>query len=371
MRRRLGLLINPIAGLGGRVALNGSDHCVAEALQRGARAQSGIRAAEALAAMMRILGDAEIVCRDGPMGGDIVRALSHTPTIVGEAPVGRSCREDTHIAVRAIADHGVDLLLFAGGDGTARDIMDVAPRDLTVLGIPAGVKMFSGIFAVTPAAAGVLAASFLEKPDLLRTTDADIMDADEKARAAGRLDIRLYGALRTPHHARLRQNAKAGAVPSEPVALRRLAASVVADFQPETLYLLGPGTTLAAIKSVVGIENSLFGVDAVKSEHVLGRNLTEDDLLLLVKSHLHVKLVVSPLGGHGFVFGRGNQQLSPAVLQRIGRDNIILVATMTKLLSLGHAELLLDTGDAKLDAELSGWHRVIVGPRQTTVRYLA
>jgi predicted polyphosphate/ATP-dependent NAD kinase len=370
-KRRLGLIVNPIAGLGGTVALNGSDGVAAEALRRGATPRAGLRASEALRAIVRDTPDLEFWCYDDAMGGSAARDAGIEPHIVGTC-ASSSTALDTQRAARDLMAAGIDLLLFAGGDGTACDLVDAVGLAVPVLGIPAGVKMHSSVFATTPAAAGTLAALFLTGGERAAPLgDADIMDVDEAARIRGVISTRLHGALHSPTHGRLRQNPKAGVAPAEPAAVAALASTVAAQLDPTTLYLLGPGTTMAAVKSELGLRGTLLGVDAVRGRRPIGFNLSEREILALLESIEPVKLIVSPLGGQGFVFGRGNQQISAPVLRRIGRGNIVLVSTMAKLLALGGSMLLVDTGDAELDAELAGWYRIVVGTNQSTVYRIA
>jgi predicted polyphosphate/ATP-dependent NAD kinase len=227
--------------------------------------------------------------------------------------------------------------------------------------------MHSGIFAATPAAAGILSALYLlGGAQSAPLVDADILDADEEARRCGEIRTRLHGVLRGPRHGRLRQNPKAGNAPSEPEAQASLAAAIVASLDATTLYFLGPGTTMSAVKQALGLKGTLLGVDAVRGGRPIGLNLTEREMLALLSGTRRACLIVSPLGGQGFLFGRGNQQISAAALHRLGRDNIVLVSTMQKLLALGGAGLLVDTGDSALDSALAGWHRIIVGANQST-----
>ena len=371
-KRRLGLIVNPIAGLGGTVALNGTDGVAADALHRGAIPRAAMRSGEALRVIVREIPDVEICCYDGEMGGDIVRAAGLSPHVVGMTEASPSTAEDTRRAARDLMAARVDLLLVAGGDGTVCDIVDVIGTQLPALGIPAGVKMHSGVFATTPATAGLLASKFLAGgPDAAPLGDAEIMDLDEAARLRGEISARLRGVLRSPHQGRLRQNPKAGSAPVEPEALAALAAEVARSLEPGTLNLLGPGTTMLAVKRALGLGGTLLGVDAIRNGRPIGFNLTERELLALIEGGERARLIVSPIGGQGFVFGRGNQQISAAVLRHLGRDRIVLVSTMTKLLALGGAGLLVDTGDAALDVELAGWHRVIVGANQSTVYRIA
>src|SRR5262249_51442492 len=265
-----------------------------------------------------------------------------------------TARKQQQLAARAA---GCELLLFAGGDGTACDLFDAGLPRLPMFGIPAGVKMQSSRFATTPTAAGTLAAAFFDqRAPILR--EAEILDVDEEGRRQGMIAGRLRGTLMSPDHPRLRQHAKARHMPNDASALAALAEEVVGDLEPGTLYLLGPGTALMAIKRALGIEGTLAGVDAVAGGKSLAVNATESDVLSLLDGTRRARIVVSPIGGQGFVFGRGNQQLSPHVLRRIGRGNIWLVATMAKLIGLQHSSLFVDTGDAALDAELAGWYRV-------------
>jgi predicted polyphosphate/ATP-dependent NAD kinase len=368
--RRLGLIVNPLAGLGGTVALGGSDGMASEALRRGAVPRATTRAAEALAPIAR-RKDIEVCCYAGDMGEAAVRAAGLAPHIVGEPQQAPTTARDTRAAAHDARAAGCELLLFAGGDGTACDLLDASLDQMPVLGIPAGVKMQSGVFATTPVAAGLLTSDFLaaERSPALR--DAEIMDVDEQARRRGVIAGRLRGTLRAPDHPRLRQNPKARRMPDETMELAMLADSIVRNLEPDTLYLLGPGTTLGAIKKAAHMAGTLTGVDVLRDGKTVLRNASEQQLLELLASGPRARLMVSPIGGQGFVFGRGNQQLSVPVLLRLGLDNLTLVATTAKLVQLNGASLLVDTGDAGLDAALAGWHRVQVGDGQAVVYRIA
>jgi predicted polyphosphate/ATP-dependent NAD kinase len=370
--RRLGLIINPIAGLGGPLAFNGTDGMAEHALRLGGVPRARHRAIEALSVLRRDLPDVDLLSCDGEMGAGAARAAGLTPRIASTPQTQPTTADDTRRAARDLLATGIDLLLFAGGDGTACQIVDAIGTAVPVVGIPAGVKMHSGIFATTPAAAGLLAALYLARgASAAPLADADVLDADEEGRRRGQIRTHLHGVLRGPRQGHLRQNPKAGAGPSEAEALTALAEAVVKSLDPDTLYLLGPGSTMATIKRALGLAGTLLGVDAVRGGQPVQFNLTERDILDLLEGDVATSLIVSPLGGQGFVFGRGNQQISDAVLRRLGRDNIVLVSTMHKLLALGGASLLVDTGDSALDAALAGWHRVIVGAHQTTLYRIA
>jgi predicted polyphosphate/ATP-dependent NAD kinase len=371
-KHQLGLIVNPIAGLGGPLALNGTDRMAGAALKRGAVPRAGQRATEALQALLRDLPDIEILCYAGEMGAASVSGAGAVPCVVGMSKTQAPTADDTRRAAKDLVASGIGLLLFAGGDGTACNLVDAIGRDVPVIGIPAGVKMHSGIFATTPVAAGALAARYLSNG--VRSAplaDADILDADEAARRQGEIRTRLYGTLNGPRFGRLRQNPKAGGGATEPEALGALAAAVAASIDSRTLYFLGPGSTMAAVKQALGLNGTLLGVDAVRGGRPIGFNLTEREILALLTGTEQTCLIVSPLGGQGFVFGRGNQQIGATALHRLGRDNIRLVATMAKLLALHGEALLVDTGDGELDAALAGWHRVTVGINQSTLYRIA
>ena len=154
------------------------------------------------------------------------------------------------------------------------------------------------------------------------------------------------------------QSAKAGGVAGEERALNDIATEVIAGMQPGALYILGPGTTTRTVMERLGLPKTLLGVDAVRDGELAGADLTEADLLALVDAAPEAHIVVTVIGGQGHIFGRGNQQISPAVIRRVGAGHIIVIATQTKLLSLEGRPLLVDTGDPALDEELSGYAKV-------------
>jgi predicted polyphosphate/ATP-dependent NAD kinase len=368
---RIGLIVNPIAGMGGRVGLKGTDgiEAVEKAIALGATPVSPERARAALEVLLeRMERQVMIIAPSGAMGGDVCRALGAEPVVVGAAGGGTTSPADTRRAAQAVVERGVDLLLFAGGDGTARDICEAVGTSVPVLGIPTGVKMHSSVFATTPRAAGELAAQFLSSSNQ-PCRESEVMDIDEEAFRAGRVSARLYGYLNVPYQRNLVQGLKAGSGGGDE-DLSGLAADIAERMGDGALWILGPGTTTRAIAERLGARKTLLGVDLYSRGEVVAMDATEQQLL----THLDgtpARIVVTPIGGQGYLFGRGNQQLSPEVIRRVGKANIIVVAATSKLAGLQGAPLLVDTGDADLDRQLSGYVRVVTGYHQESVQRVA
>ncbi len=365
-RRRLGLIVNPVAGLGGRVGLKGSD---GEEIQRRARALGAIapapaRAAATLERLRTAIPDLELLTYPAEMGEEVARACGFDPAVIGEITPGKTTAADTRRAAREMADLDVALLLFAGGDGTARDIFDAVGERLPVLGIPSGVKMHSAVFGTHPGSTAELVRLFLQGKTGLR--EAEVMDIDEEALRQGQVRARLYGYLRIPYDRRLVQSLKAPSGPGEREAMRAIAADLTEGMEPGVSYILGPGTTTRAIAEHLGLPKTLLGVDVFRDRQMVALDVNEAFLLRLVEAG-PARVVVTPVGGQGYLFGRGNQQLSPAVLRRIGRENILVVSTAQKLQALGGRPLLVDTGDPDVDRWLCGYYRVITGYRERAV----
>ena len=292
----------------------------------------------------------------GEMGADLAG------TAITEA-VAESTAADTRAAAIALADAGVDLLLFAGGDGTAVDVLAAVGDRLPVIGIPAGVKMHSAVFGVTPRRAGELAAAFVAGR-VRGDAPGEVMDVDESDLRAGLISPRLHGFLRVPVAPGLVQGGKARSAPAEAAAQAAVAAHA-AELLDGVTALIGPGTTTQAVMAALGLPKSLLGVDVVQGGRLLAADADEETLLGLAGPDAIV--IVTPVGGQGFVLGRGNQQISPAVLWTIGVDRLLIVATEAKLAALGGRPLLVDTGDPELDTALAGYRRVVTGYRHETV----
>ena len=362
-KRKLGFIVNPIAGIGGRVGLKGSDgyEMVNKARELGAEPESPKRAVAALKRITRIRNNIELITYPHEMGEDEARECEFRPTVIGSVIKGNTTSDDTKNAAREMLELKVDLLLFAGGDGTARDIYDVIGDRMPALGIPTGVKIHSAVFATTPQNAGDLAAMYLEKESPgIRLREAEVMDIDEQAFRENRLSARLYGYLKVPYERSLVQSAKAGSVSGEEVVMDAIACDVVNNMQDDYLYIIGPGTTLRGIMAKLGLKKTLLGVDAVYKRNLVGSDLNEAQLLKLIEGK-KTKLVVTLIGGQGYIFGRGNQQLSARVIMKVGRENIIVVATPNKILSLQGNPLLVDSGDDEVNQMLTGYTKVITG----------
>lgn len=356
---KLGLIINPVAGLGGSVALKGSDGeaTAAQALALGAKPQAGLRTRQALQVLQGL--ELEILTYPQEMGEDVARDAGFSPTVLGAINSGETTAEDTMQAARTLVDAGVDLILFAGGDGTARNICTAVDQHIPVLGVPAGVKIHSGVYAVTPKAAGEIVA-MLVQGELVTLGDQEVRDIDEEAFRQGKVRARYYGELCVPQEHRYMQNVKNGGKEVEELVLDDIAADVIERLEGDVFYVMGSGSTVAAIMAQMGLENTLLGVDLVQNHSLIASDCTAQQLLELTQG-ADCRLVITLIGGQGHIIGRGNQQLSVELLQRVGKAGIHVVATKTKLNALEGRPLIVDSGDAALNKQLAGVIPVITG----------
>jgi predicted polyphosphate/ATP-dependent NAD kinase len=336
---------------------------VRRALELGAQPVARTRAERALARLDRHSETITIVAGARAMGGDVARDHGFETEIVAGSESDETSAVDTRAAAAEMERRNVELILYAGGDGTTRDIVDVVGTRVPILGIPTGVKMHSGVFATSPEAAGDLAASHLAR-DGGELREAEVMDVDEAGLRAGRVSAALYGVARVPRDRARVQGPKAASRPGD-AALDALCRELGGE-ATAGLTLFGPGTTTQRILEQMGIEGTLLGIDAVEDGRLAGRDLGEAQLLELLDGRSS-RIVVSVVGGQGYVLGRGNQQLSPQVVRRAGVDELVVVASLEKLLALDPPRLLVDTGDPMLDEELSGYRRVRVAPGHSVV----
>ena len=355
--RTIGLIVNPVAGMGGSVGLKGTDgEMHAKALELGAEPVSPARTREFLS-HLSCRDEIRLLVAPGPMGADHAAAAGLSFEIIGTL-AGHPGSRDTKAIAREMLVAGAELIAFAGGDGTARDIADAIGDRAPVVAIPSGVKIYSAVFAYSPRAAAELVDAFVDGADV---TEEEVLDVAEDAFRAGTVDSRHYGCLLVPEVGRLIQAGKdaSGTGASTVEAKQEIAAAVIETMLPQTLYLLGPGTTVRAVADELGTEKTLLGVDAVVDGALAGSDLSEHAILELLDRHRQAAIIVTPLGGNGFIFGRGNKQFTPQVLRRVGLDNVIVIANRDKL--LGFSSLRVDTGDPELDDDLAGYIDVIAG----------
>jgi len=371
--KRIAFVVNPIAGMGGRVGLKGTDGVVDDAIRKGAQPRSPERAREALSRLKeafdrhRVKEEVLFLTASGPMGEDLLRELTHPlwSFDVIHSFGGSSKPEDTRETVRKAVDAGAELVWFCGGDGTARDILPVI-GDVPMFGIPAGVKMHSGVFAVDPSISGELMEFYLRGE--MTTGEGEVMDLDEERYRKGDWNIRLFGMAKTLYEPAFIQTGKF-VVEEEGIEsfLEEIADDVRerVEEEPDTLFILGPGGTLKRIGEELGIEKTHLGVDAIKGREQVGRDLDERGLLELIEQqgYAPIRIIVSPIGGQGFFLGRGNLQISPEVVRRIGVENILVVSVPQKLERTD--ALRVDTGDHDLDSEIRelGSMKVLTGYR--------
>lgn len=361
---KLGLIVNPLAGIGGPVGLKGSDGAtiVSEAFARGGEKRSPQRAQRALQQLADYREKLEVYCFSGEMGEDEARSAGFEPTVVGHCNV-ETTAADTEAAAQALRQHGVDLILFAGGDGTARNIFNAVGVSQPVLGVPAGVKMHSGVYAVSPEAAGEIVKLLIDG-QLVSIREQEVRDIDEEAFRQGVVKAKYCGELLVPEEGRFLQQVKNGGREVEELVLTDIAAELIENMEADTLYIVGPGSTTRAVMEELELENTLLGVDLVLDQQLLASDVSGPELEQALEQHSGpVRAIITVIGGQGHLIGRGNQQLTPKVLRRLGKDNIDVIATKTKILALNGRPLLVDSNDPELDKAFKGYIRVITGYR--------
>lgn len=376
---RLGLIVNPMAGIGGPVALKGSDgtEIVAEALKRGAIQRAPERAVRALEAIYKGTEpeNVELTVYPGPMGEDLAKQCGFSPQVIGDINPELTTAADTESAATEMAAMGLDMILFVGGDGTARNICNAVPANQPVLGIPSGVKMHSGVYAITPEMAGELVCK-LAQGELVDIRPQEVRDIDEEAFRQGKVQARYYGELLVPEEGQFMQHVKSGGREVESLVLEDIAATLIEemveiegvaeseDADDGCLYIIGPGSTTQGLMEQLGLENTLLGVDLVKNRELIALDVTAADIeSAIAKEKGKAKIVITPIGGQGHLLGRGNQQLTPDVIRQVGKENLIVIATKTKITELNGRPLLVDTNDPALDRALSGYISVVTGYR--------
>ncbi len=366
-KKKLGLIVNPVAGIGGAVGLKGSDGAEVQklALQRGAVKKAGMKAKLALEAVLPLAEEFDLYAAPGEMGEDLAKSLGLPCEVVGHS-TETTTPADTEAAARAMAALPVDVLLFAGGDGTARNVAAALGPVLPVVGVPAGVKIHSAVYACSPAAAGKALQACLSGTTPLR--EAEVMDIDEEEYRSGRLRARLYGYLSVPVLRGVMQNPKAASHNSadDVGGICEELKDRIGAALPGQCFIFGAGSTVTAAEKALGIEGTLLGIDIYAEGKLFAKDVAEKELLAFTKQH-PCKLVITAIGGQGHIFGRGNQQLSPEVIRQIGPENIWVVAAASKIYSLPDQCLFVDTGDEELNAQLRGYRRVLVGWQETLV----
>ena len=358
--KNIGLIVNPIAGMGGSVGLKGTDgEIYKKAIELGAKPTTPQRIEETLSLIKR--KDVYFMTAPGKMGEDYIKKFDFKYEVVSK--IGEETNAtDTKRIVKEMLEKGIELLIFVGGDGTARDIYDVLDFKTPVVGIPSGVKMFSPVFALSPSAAAEIINTagnqFIEK---------EVLDIDEEAFRENKIAAKLYGYLKVPKNITFLQAKKepSNVSKSEEDMKEEIADYLMENLEKETLYILGPGTTLKTIADKMGVEKTLLGIDAVFNGKLVGKDLNEKGLLTLIKMYNKSTIIVTPIGGNGFIFGRASKQFTPEVLKLIGKENIVVVATEDKINKLEC--LRVDTGKPEVDRSLSGFKKVITGYKKEAI----
>jgi predicted polyphosphate/ATP-dependent NAD kinase len=346
--KTIGLIVNPVAGMGGAVGLKGTDGkaIVKRAKSLGAKPVAPVRAEVFLSELTLVKNGVRLFVGAGSMGEDEAKSCGFIYKVLGERKKETSA-EDTITVAKHMVDAGVALVVFCGGDGTARDVLKAVGTALPVLGVPTGVKMHSAVFAVNPQAAARVVMRFLYEALPLR--EAEVMDVDEKAFREGRVSAELYGYVLAPYEPHLIQANKL-ASPMTESELRNHAAIgvyIIENMKSDVIYIIGPGSTTRTIGDLLDAKKTLLGVDLFCNKKLVASDVNEKQILEAIRGKT-AQIIVTPIGGQGFIFGRGNQQISPEVIRRVSLDNIVVIATESKLRSL--KVLRVDTGDANLDA---------------------
>ena len=366
--KKIGLIVNPVAGMGGSVGLKGTDgRMYRKAIELGAEPVTPARTRVFLS-HLKHEDELLLLAAPGKMGEDVARDVGINFTTVSSLPGETTSADDTRRIGLEMSEK-VDLLVFVGGDGTARDIYDTVGLKTPVIGVPSGVKMFGSVFAVNAIAAAEIVDAFID--DNTSISEKEVLDINEEAYREGRLESKLYGYLKVPEVMGLVQSGKEATIPSESSQENQaeIARYIIEGMIGDTLYLLGAGTTTTAIAEGLNIKKTLLGVDAVYNNKLVAENLNEKRILDLLKRYPKAKIIISPIGGNAFIFGRGNQEFSPAVLKLVEKEDILVVATRDKISRV--TCLRVDTNDAEVDRKLKGYMKIVTHYNEEVIMKVA
>ena len=349
---KLGLIINPIAGMGGKTGLKGSDgsNTLKKALSLGAKRESANRAEQALLPLKFLSKKFTLITCSGEMGQKSCNRIGLKTDFIINIDTKDTTRIDTINAVKKMVQKKVSLILFSGGDGTACDVFNSLQDKTPILGIPAGVKMHSSVFGTSPNAVGSLVSRIiLNQLDQFPICSAEIMDLDEDMRRCDQIRTKLIGYATIPSDKFLIQNPKSYVQLNDEDSIEGIAEYLEKQLNNEATYIVGPGRTTQKFLERIGISGTLLGVDVLKVNYRQLDLLSRDGLLYIISGII---------GGQGFLFGRGNQQITAEKIRRVQRENIIVVASTKKIFELPRQCILIDTGNKKLDNELAGYLKV-------------
>lgn len=362
-RFRLALIINPYAGIGGEAALKGSDGQTEQALAYSSELRTPKRTQRFLQALGDCLPAIDFITAEGLMGQQVLEQENATVRYIAKVEQPSKASDSKRVALE-LAQQQPDLLVFVGGDGTARDMVDSIGLSVPALGVPGGVKMQSAVFAISPEAAAEVVKQMIAG-DLVQVSERDVRDIDEQALREGRVRSQYYGGLLVPEQAQWIQAVKEGGREDE-----RLVAEDIADYlseimvEQEKLMIVGPGSTTATWLEKLGIDYTLVGFDAILNGELLQKDLTARDILALLDRYPDALVVITPTGNQGFLLGRGNQQLNVEVLKRLDKSQFLIIASQSKLRSLEQRPLLIDSNDRALDQALAGFYPIITAWQQ-------
>jgi len=359
----LGFIVNPIAGMGGKVGMKGTDNAWKEAIAKGATPIAPIRATEFLAKLKRNLtGESiEILTCQGIMGENETIEAGFPAKILPMKIPEETSAEDTKTAVRLLTAATVDLIVFVGGDGTAKDIFDAMQKldqKTPVLGIPSGVKMYSGLFAVNPSDAMEVVLAYTQ--GRATTSEMEVIDSDERTIRTDVFSVKLHGFLQAPFLPTRIQGSKEVSLETDDELenQKAIARFVLEELPPKKTLVLGPGTTVKMISELLGFKKTLLGVDIYQNGKMI-LDVDEKQILNLIEDWKKTWIILSPIGHQGILFGRGNQQISPKVIKQVGKTKLIILATSNKLQNIEGKVLRVDTGDEETDKMLKGYIRVV------------
>ncbi|MCC3866812.1 ATP-NAD kinase family protein [Terrisporobacter mayombei] len=363
----IGLIVNPIAGMGGSVGLKGTDgeEVLTKAINLGSVPKSHKKAIIALKELLPIKDKIKIITCKGDMGENEARKLGFEVEVVGNNCNNSTSKIDTIYGCREMLNKDIKILLFVGGDGTARDIYKSVGSKLVTLGIPAGVKIHSSVYAINPKSGGKTALRYIED-EIKSSIEKEVVDIDENEYRLGKVNTKLYGYLKVPNDKKSMQNKKAPTPLSEEASQKAIGLFIIDNMEKDTLYIIGPGTTTRAVLDNLNLDSTLLGVDIVKNKEIIKLDANEKDILE-AKKGCRCKLIITPTGGQGYLLGRGNQQISANVIKEIGKENIIVVSTLYKLQNLKFQPLYVDTYSEEVDKLLSGYVKVVVGYKEEIV----